>query len=214
MATPRYLPQAVDVDEIQKALALLMEASGIVELRLLNVVRGKNRPVTISGYFNDPAQVAKAVRTDSIAARGTYITLNPVNPSLLARSANRSQVADRNLPLTTDTDIVGRRWLPIDLDPVRPSGVSSTDEEHQAALERAFEIRTALNAEGWPEPLVADSGNGAHLLYRIDLKPGDGELVKRCLIALAGRFDDDVVTVDQTVFNPSRIWKLYGTVSS
>ena len=34
-----------------------------------------------------------------------------------------------------------------------------------------------------------------------------------CLAALARRFDDARVTVDRKVFNPARIWKLYGTVA-
>ncbi|MGA2185795.1 MAG: hypothetical protein ABSH47_22480, partial [Bryobacteraceae bacterium] len=112
-----------------------------------------------------------------------------------------------------DADITKRRWLPIDLDPVRPSGISSTDQEHSLAVERAIQMREALRQEGWPDPIVGDSGNGAHLLYRVELPTGDDELVKKCLQALARRFDDDQVKVDQKVFNPARIWKLYGTVS-
>jgi hypothetical protein len=115
--------------------------------------------------------------------------------------------------LTGDIDITKRRWLPVELDPVRPSGISSTDEEHSLAVERAFEIRDALRQRDWPEPIVGDSGNGSHLLYRVELPTSDDELVKRFLQALASRFDDDRVKIDQQVFNPSRIWKLYGTVS-
>ncbi len=96
---------------------------------------------------------------------------------------------------------------------MRPSGISSTDQEHSGAIERAVQIRDALRETGWPDPILGDSGNGAHLLYRVDLPSNDNELVKRCLQSLARRFDDDRVKIDQKVFNPSRIWKLYGTVS-
>jgi hypothetical protein len=68
-----------------------------------------------------------------------------------------------------------------------------------------------LTGEGWPEPIHADSGNGAHLLYRVDLPADDGGLIERCLKALAARFNSDMVHVDQSVHNPARIWKLYGT---
>ena len=115
-------------------------------------------------------------------------------------------------PLTTDTDITQRRWLPIELDPVRPSGISATDEEHAKALARTIEIRGALRDRGWPEPIVADSGNGGHLLYRIDLPSNDDGIVKRCLQASHIASMTNVV-VDQSVFNPARIWKLYGTLS-
>ena len=53
-----------------------------------------------------------------------------------------------------------------------PSEISSTDAEHAAALELATDIRMVLGEEGWPPPLLADSGNGAHLLYAVDL-PND-----------------------------------------
>jgi hypothetical protein len=72
--------------------------------------------------------------------------------------------------------------------------------EHEAAIERAREIRAVLAEEGWPAPILADSGNGAHLLYPLVL-PNDeasAKLVERALKALAARFNDDVVKIDQT----------------
>ncbi len=71
-----------------------------------------------------------------------------------------------------------------------------------------------MKSLGWPDPIAADSGNGWHLLYHIDLPAIDDGLVQRCLESLAARFDDDLVKIDRTVFNPARIWKLYGTVAA
>ncbi|MBI4863744.1 MAG: DUF3987 domain-containing protein, partial [Candidatus Riflebacteria bacterium] len=85
--------------------------------------------------------------------------------------------------------------------------------EHDEALALAGKVAEYLVEQGWPRPVRADSGNGAHLLWRIDLPPADSELVKRCLEALDARFSSDRISVDRTVFNPSRIWKLYGTVA-
>ena len=143
-------------------------------------------------------------------AKGIYFIPNPVNPDLLARAHNRTRDV-RNEPTTSDSDIEERHWLLIDLDPVRPSGISSSDEEHDRAIARAQLIRERLREIGWTEPVLADSGNGAHLLYRINLPVNDDNLVKRVLAALAFLFDDDQVRVDQTTYNPARIWKLYGT---
>src|SRR5207247_1842544 len=114
-------------------------------------------------------------------------------------------------------DILKRRWLLIDFDPVRPTGISSTDAEHEAALKRAREVRAWLIEQGVPgnAMVLADSGNGAHLLVRIDL-PNDGgsrDLVQRCLKALDLRFSDGAVGVDLTTFNAARICKLYGTLA-
>ncbi len=203
-----------DRPEVLRALGLLAEHGQVVELRLLEVQGpGQRISTTMSGYFDDFKLLADSASRYGSVARGAYVTLNAVNPVLLARASNRLRTVGKKDPLTSDSDILSRRWLPIDLDPVRPSGISSTDQEHTLAIERAVQIRQALCREGWPDPIVGDSGNGAHLLYRVELPCSDNELVKRCLQALAGRFDDDRVKIDQKVFNPSRIWKLYGTVS-
>src|SRR6185312_8998085 len=81
---------------------------------------------------------------------------------------------------------------------------------------RGRAIYTYLSEREWPKPAVAHSGNGVHLLYRVDL-PNDEEsrdLIKHGLEALAARFDDDAVKVDRTVFNAARIIKLHGTVAT
>lgn len=203
-----------DPDEMRRALTLLLGPGQVTELRALGVLfaRGQ-RPHVESGYFDDPeALIREAVRL-APAARGIYIVPNTVNPALLARARNRARPVGADDPLTSDGDVMARRWLLVDLDPRRPAGISSTDAEHEAALTRAREVRAALAAEGWPEPLLADSGNGAHLLYRVDLAADDGSLVRGALETLAFRFDDDLVAVDQKVFNPARIWKLYGTTA-
>lgn len=203
-----------DTTEIIQFLGLVAPAGQVIELRLLNVHQtGHGLPRTVSGYFSDHAKLAAEAAKYSMAAQGAYITINPVDAKLLARSANRIRVAGKDFSLTSDADITSRSWLPIDLDPVRPRGISATEEEHELALERAREIRDALRTEGWPNPILADSGNGGHLLYKVDIPVEDGGIVRRCLEALALRFDDDRVKVDQAVFNPARIWKLYGTVS-
>ncbi|HDS62888.1 MAG TPA: hypothetical protein ENN52_01920, partial [Methanofollis liminatans] len=195
---------------IAEALAALFPAGGVVEVRAL-----ADR-FTHSGYFDDLAKLASAV--DPLDAdpevRGIYVTLNEVNPALLARRSNRVKMRlTRSDPTTSDADILRRRWLPIDLDPVRPSGVSSTEAEHDAAIRKADEIALWLSDRGFPAPIRADSGNGAHLLYRIDLPPDDGGLVKGVLTTLDALFSDEHVAVDTTNHNPARIWKLYGTTS-
>jgi len=200
--------------EVLRALDLFAEPGQVVELRLLKVqCQGQRFPVTMSGYFDNLKLLADNASRYGGDAKGVYVTLNPVNPALFARAANRLRTAGKTDSLTSDADIIKRRWLPIDLDPVRPSDISSTDQEHSLAVERAFQIREELRQDRWPDPIVGDSGNGAHLLYPVELPTSDDGLVKRCLRALALRFDDDRVKIDQTVFNPARIWKLYGTVS-
>ena len=108
-----------------------------------------------------------------------------------------------------------RRWLLVDIDPCRPSGIPSTEEEHQAALDRSDEIRDFLCELGWPLPVYIDSGNGAYLLYRIDLPNDDAsrDLVRDVLRTLAAQFSDERVDVDQAVYNAARLMRLPGTMN-
>ena len=198
---------------VLEALGLLVEPGAVAELRAI----GADGRIS-SGFFDDLAQMATAAEVLDASGEfsGIYVTLNPVNPALLARRANRVQSRlSRKDATTSDGDIVHRRWLPIDIDPVRPSGISATLEEHRAACRTAGDICDALTEAGWPRPIVADSGNGGHLLYRIDL-PNDAastDLVKGVLAVLDLQFSSDVAKVDTANFNAARIWKCYGTVS-
>ncbi len=201
-------PLRSNPEEIARTLGILFAVGDVIELRIPKT----ERDGTVSGYFTDHAALAKqlAARNGDV---GVYITLNPAAPSLLARCANRVRIRAR--VTTADKDILERRWLLIDLDPLRPAEISASDPEHEAALERARDIRMVLSEEGWPAPVLADSGNGAHLLYRVDLPNDEAStrLLEAVLKALAARFNDATVKVDEAVFNAARIVKAYGTVS-
>jgi hypothetical protein len=95
------------------------------------------------------------------------------------------------------------------------AGVSATEDEKKAARLRVLEVRDHLRSRGWPEPIVGDSGNGYHLLYRVDLPNDRGalELVQGVLEALAFEFSDGAVDLDIGVHNAGRIWKMYGTTA-
>ena len=58
----------------------------------------------------------------------------------------------------------------IDLDPKRASGTSSSDEQIQLATNKAKQIYLYLKDALWEAPVVAMSGNGIHLLYKVALK--------------------------------------------
>lgn len=193
--------------EILRAVQALRWPGEVAEIRAFS-----NRGTT-SGYFDDFRELARCAAELDDKGYQVYVTLNPGLPTLLARSDNRVKTHLR--ATTTDADIVKRTWLPIDLDPVRPSGISASEAEKRIATERANEIKGYLANRGWLDPLEADSGNGFHLLYRVDLPndPESLELVKGVLTALDFMFSDDAVSVDTGVTNAARIWKLYGTMA-
>ncbi len=167
---------------------------------------------TVTGWFPDPEKLADiALKLDEEAKpAGIYVTLNECNPSVSARSYQHLKAGVNR---TSKKDIVSLDNLLIDLDPDRPEGVSSTDEEHEAALKLAREIKDDLQREGFPEPMFGDSGNGAHLIYKT-ARPNTQEEVefrKRVLTALDKKYSTDKVKVDMGVYDPARITKLYGT---
>jgi hypothetical protein len=198
-------------DAIISVLRLLYQPGDVFEIRVLDAERpGYRRPHIESGYF-DYEHIADVPQTlaEITTAMGIYVTMNPVNPSLLARSANRLKTARRN-ETTSDVDIVCRRWLLVDIDPVRPAGISATDAEKALAFDKAREVGEGLRSMGWPTPVMVDSGNGNYLLYRIDLPADDGGLVHRCIQALQPAADERV-HIDLSVANPSRICRIPGT---
>ena len=202
-----------DRDQILQTWRIFRQPGEVLELRVPKAGRYK----TISGYFDDPAKLADAaVGLADEKFAGIYFTINPVKPELLARASNRYvKYAETT---TSDADIIALHWLPIDLDAKRPAGISATDGEHDAAINKAREIRRWLIEElGWPAGafVLADSGNGGHLNIKIDLPnvPENVAIVKGSLESLDYMFSDDIVHVDVTSQNPARIWKLYGTMA-
>jgi hypothetical protein len=198
--------------ELEASIAAIVPAGSVFEIRLLGA--GNNRKRIDAGYFNSPAAAATALAHLEQHYQGVYITPNPVLPELLARSANRiSQWAQVT---SMDPDVTRRHWLLIDIDPVRPSGISSTDAEHEAAHARAKQVIGYLGLlYGFCEPMYNDSGNGAHILYPISEANTEEvrDTIAKFLKVLSAKFSDQAVKVDTTVFNAARIWRVPGTWS-
>jgi|GEM_PF-1198137 len=202
-------PELIEANaaEIQRTLRLLHSGGEIVELRALNTPQK-----TWSGYYDNSTEMTKDVANLSgrDTTPNTYHTLQLINPALLARRTNGMLGWMKDGETTADADVLSYRWLPLDQDPVRPSGISSSDTEKALAYGVATKI-VAFLAENGIECIVADSGNGYHELVRIDLPVTDKNFVEELLKAFAGAFSSSTVSFDTKNFNPARIWKLYGT---
>jgi hypothetical protein len=209
------VPRPAAAETIALYLRRLIEPGAVTELRALHYTHpGGRHAETVAGFFDYDHldAMAAAAHRLSPCAVGVYFLLNPADPALLSRRCNKVGPADKGLS-AGDDDILRRRWLPIDVDPRRKSGISATAAERLAAKRVTWKVHQHLKGRGWPDPVIGDSGNGFHLLYRIDQPADDGGRVQRCLEALAARFDTPAAAVDVAVANPGRIWKLYGTVA-
>jgi hypothetical protein len=204
------------VQIIANNIRLLADSNAVIELRAPKCkgARGLG-PHVRAGFFDHDHVEQLAIAAIDLNTNwnsSVYITFNPVDPDLLARCWNRVDISGRG-SLASDTNILGRRWLLVDIDPDRPEGISSTDHEKECAWETTQLVMSFLRGLSWPDPILADSGNGFHLLYFVSLPADDGGLVAGCLAALARQFDTPAARVDQKVSNASRITKLYGTLS-
>lgn len=169
-----------------------------VELRVLTPNRA------LSGVFDDYAKLQTATLAFNGKAKGIYYTPNPI--------ATEPHNVMGKAKATADSDVTGRRWLLLDFDPCRATNTSSTDEELDQARLRAQAVRDYLSDKNWPLPIENMSGNGYHLMYRIDL-PTEDKRVPAVLRHLSKLFSDDSVDVDTKVGNPARIWKLPGSMT-
>ena len=197
----------LDIKEVKDALSVLKDPGEIFEIRIL---KGKT---IISGYFNNTETLEEAFKTVDLRGANVFYTLNELKEGCYSRV---QRDCFRQVKTTTsDGDVECYRWLLVDLDPVRMTGISSTKEEGLLAYEMARRVVNYLRDKGFPFPIMARSGNGIHLLYRIKFPVNDENirLVERCLKALDLLFTDDRVAIDTTVYNPSRISKLYGTLA-
>jgi hypothetical protein len=192
---------------IRRALRVFVEDDAIAELRIPKADDGPR-----AGLFDDLDEMAEVAAELSGKVPGVYFVMNRVKESLTPRVTNQLTTASSAVK---DADIDRRRWFLVDFDPVRPSKSPATDAEHDDAIATAKECRDGVGKLGWPEPVMADSGNGAHLLYPVDLpnnQKSDG-LVRNCLLAFALRFSTATVTVDTGNGNASRLTRLYGTMN-
>ena len=201
--------QFIDEHEIRKAISMLKPSGEHFEVRII----GQKR---LSGYFGDAETLINALR-NSVDLRSTnvYITLNELKDGVSQRTQFEHFKVLKGEPSTGDGDIASFSWLFIDVDPVRPAGISASDAELNKTYAVAKSVYTYLKNLGFEEPIKAVSGNGSHLLYKIGLvnTEENKQLLEDCLNVLDAMFSTEDAKIDVVNFNPSRICKLYGTLA-
>ena len=167
-----------------------------------------------SGYFKSADDLITALNRDvrEYAKCNMYITLNALNEACYSRDQSNRFI--KNIKITTsDNDVEGYEYLFIDIDPSRPTGTSSSDEQVAKAKETGNKVFSFMKNIGFNDPVFGFSGNGVHLLYRVELKNTEDrrELIKKCLQVLDMYFSNEDIQIDLKNFNPARVCKLYGT---
>jgi hypothetical protein len=192
------------IDDPFAWLPLLTQPDQVVELRALQVGTARAVSRVFRADEEGLAALAEQARAwDEAGARGVYFTVNPIRADLADGSAAK------------DADIVCRRWLLLDIDAVRPADTSTTAAERAAAWAVCDRVRRAVVAMDWPEPVLADSGNGFHLLLPIEARNDEASkaMCKAFLAELSSRLSTASAKIDASVFNAARIVRCYGTTT-
>ena len=163
----------------------------------------------IYGYFDNVDDIESCIAPylQDPDTGGIYTTLHACNPELLSRCYNRLKEGNSD-DSTKDHEITNLSVFPIDIDPERSSGISANTSDILTAQERINEIQEWFAKRGI-EMMLAMSGNGWHLLGYLEHTPASEAniaLLKETGDRVGAHWDSDV-----TIYNPARIWKLYGT---
>lgn len=200
----------INKSEIYKWWDVFKGGKDLTEIRILDGQK------TYSGYFKDVNLMIAALEPYSNMPHAQiYFTLNHINEACYSRAQRDKIILIKREPTTGDIDIDGRTHVLIDLDPKRPTGVSSSEEELNYAHMKAIDMYKYLMSQGFNEPIVGRSGNGYHITIacRIGAEPEKTEIIKKFIKVLSLMFSDEHVDVDEKVFNLSRICKLPGTMA-
>lgn len=194
------ISQDMIISEVQKTIGVLSDY-GIrkINLRLLGGGKTENQVCQI-----DDIDVPTVVSNDIKIAY--YTTFNEIDDD-----CETGSIAIK------DSNISSYRFMLIDVDPERPSGTCATETEKQSAITMTNNILEWFETNGFAQKniIVADSGNGMHLLVPLNFIPANSAkvTVKAFLNLLSKKFSNKESKIDTTVYNPSRITRLYGTVN-
>lgn len=186
----------VDTAEVRRALSVLADPAAGCFVQGLPWAHWECLP------GKDLDGLVKAVERIA-GAEGTYFGLNPCRVGI----ENKPRVAD----------IVSRRWMLVDCDfGLHAEKLNATDDEREAVRAVALAAADYLSERGWVPPVMVDSGNGFHLLYRIDMPNTklSRELIKAVLEGLANKFDSEAVGIGSECCDAPRISKLPGTLAA
>lgn len=161
-----------------------------------------------SGIFDSLDQLLAAGADCERQGLDTYTTINPTHlPVTNDVRPYRGGVGDN--------DVTEIRRILFDLDPVRETGQGATDFQVKEARLRADRLASLLSNRGWPDPMIAFSGNGWHLQYQVCMPraPEVRLMLDWLYRGLGLRMDTAEVHFDRSVRNPSRICRMYGTTN-
>lgn len=161
------------------------------------------------GFYRDREEFFKDVVYFN-GCGNLYINLNRLHPDLYGRAADR--IKPYSATRFTNDEIIWRPRLCVDIDPVRLSGINSTDAELRAAVELGSIVYDYLVVEFDVNVVPVHSGNGVQLVFPID-EPVNSTSISGLLKHLDRKFSTHYAKIDTSLSDAARIVRLPGTLN-
>lgn len=169
----------------------------------------------VSGYFDNADDLINQIKKNHYESIPLFMTLNEIDSD--TECIISQNIFGKGNKAVSDKYIVNYTCIHIDADPEKDDVHSqATEQESEYAKEKINQVYKYLTEQGFPEGIIAFSGNGYNIDYYTNF-PNTKEnkaIVKQFLDNLSKLFSDDKVKIDTTTYNPSRIIKLFGCVSA
>ena len=202
---------------VADAVRLLVGPESLTEVRVL-LQSADDRICRNQYYLGAQAEdVARDVHPlDQLSnCIGIYLIPNPIDPKLIDRNTKWRKPFITKIPSSNQSNMLSRRWILVDCDSIRPGECSATEAERVAAFDLAENVIASLSVFGFGNPIKADSGNGCHLIYPVEMPPDQptSQLIKEFLGQLTNRCKVTGAKVDPVTWDSQRMVRLYGTKS-
>lgn len=197
----------VDKEQLQLWWNTFVGEGNFTEVRILG-------RFSYSGYFrnfeNLISQIEPYINMDD---EQIYFVLNSIDKDCYARPQCERFVKYPKVT-TTDSDIIRRKFLLLDFDPIRKSQTNSSDAQFELAHKKAQDVyRFLIKEKGFTDSIICISGNGWHIIVPVDL-PCDEEtnkVIKDFYTYMGSIFTDENIEFDEKVYTNARLTKLYST---
>ena len=183
---------------------------------------GEGEPIVIltfeppcMGLFDSEEAIEEALNKKSI--QKAYTVLNEIKEECVDRLPRNELKPIKKGGGISAEDISYYKYFLVDLDVVGlrtdEGKRNATDVEHEEALKVATSVEEFLKTMSFPEPILIDSANGYHLLYKVHMKASqeNERMLKNCLKVIGEKVDTKTVKVDTVVYDRGRKLKLPGS---
>lgn len=197
----------IDKIELKKWWDTFVGEGNFTEVRILG-------RFSYSGYFRNFENLISQIEPyTNMDDEQIYFILNSIDKDCYARPQCEKFVKSPKTT-TTDSDIIRKKFLLLDFDPIRKSQTNSSDAQFELAHKKAQDVyRFLIREHGFTDSIICISGNGWHILVPVDL-PCDEEtnkIVKNFYTYMGSIFSDNEVEFDEKVYTNARLTKLYST---